>query len=333
MSRLIDALLNIIDPRLESIQALLASGGISVDYQEPEQDERTALIIALDMEREDLALEIIQHGANVALASTNGGTPLMFACFKNLPNAAKEIALRVPDLEVTDGLGLTAMLIAAKYSGLDIFRMLVRRGASVLAKTRNGKSVFQVASRRGHLAATEYLLAEFDIFSVHECDTEGNQPLHSAASMGESKMARWLIDRGAVVDAPAMDGTTAMMCASEKGNIDTARILVQAGAEIDIEDGDFWTPLVWAASEGQLLMARQLLLWGATVNPVPDLARSMAGINGHGGVVKLLDSWGNIKAVWVVRSAGHVRRLANRSALKRLPKELCRLVGPMIICL
>jgi hypothetical protein len=83
-------------------------------------------------------------------------------------------------------------------------------------------------------------------------------------------------------------------------------------------------------------MTRELLLWGADplrLNINRRTARTVAGLHGDGGVVKLLDSWGNIKAVWAVLAAGQVRRLGTRSALKFIPKDLVRMVGSVLVCL
>jgi hypothetical protein len=83
-------------------------------------------------------------------------------------------------------------------------------------------------------------------------------------------------------------------------------------------------------------MVRELLLWGADPTRVGTLqhtARQIAVREGHGGVVKLLDAWGNVQVIWVVRSADQVRRLSAQSALRLLPKDLCREVGSMLVYL
>jgi hypothetical protein len=78
-------------------------------------------------------------------------------------------------------------------------------------------------------------------------------------------------------------------------------------------------------------MVRAMLSWGADPNGVgfrQETARMVAEPNGNGGVVKFLDTCGSIL---VVRSAGEVHRLANHSALKRLPKDLGRMVAALLM--
>jgi hypothetical protein len=152
---------------------------------------------------------------------------------------------------------------------------------------------------------------------------------------------------------------TPLMKASLEGHIDVARILIQAGAEIDSGQvsmfrrmlfcwgSDFvraefaapgendWTPLMWAAFKGRTLVARELLLSGADPR-LFDLegydVRSIAILGECGDdVIRLLDAWGSIQALWVIRSAGQVRQRGAKSSLKRIPKDLCRMLGSLIV--
>jgi ankyrin repeat protein len=195
--------------------------------------------------------------------------------------------------------------------------------------------VFLQGIEHGNLATARFFLSSFDLFSgfsVHDRDAQGNQALHLAAFAGNTDEAQWLIDRGAEVDAPGKLGGSSLMKASAGGKIGVASILLQAGAEIDLAAR--LTAVGYAAFHGHVLMVRELLVWGADPNHMgsaQETARHAALRQDHGGIVKLLDDWGSIQAVWVVRSAEQVRRLSGFSALKRLPKDLSRVVGSMLM--
>jgi ankyrin repeat protein len=134
------------------------------------------------------------------------------------------------------------------------------------------------------------------------------------------------------VDGIGFEDKTPFMTASFHGKIGVPRVLFQAGANLN-RSGRF-TSLGLAAYNGHRLMARQLLLWGADplgVGTNLETAHQVAVRRGQPAVVRLLDNWGAFQAVWVVSSAGQVRRLSKGSALKFLPKELCRMVGSMLI--
>jgi ankyrin repeat protein len=284
------------------VKALLASGDFFIDFQDPETGG-TALMFALETCTEErFARELIRRGANVELANADGTTPLMAACVANFFSAAEEIALQVRDLDVSNNNGMTAVCLAVQCSSLKIVQLLVRCGASVMV-AGFGTPVFHQALYNARLETAEYLLTEeFEgLFSVHHRDVHGYQPMHVAASGGRLNAVEWLNRRGAAFDVPGFAGDT---------------------------------PLMHAARRGHLLVAHKLLLWGADPSRVDDgggTARSWAEKGGHGGVVALLDAWRSVQAVWVVRFAGEVRRVAPRSEFKRLPYDMNRMLGKFLV--
>jgi ankyrin repeat protein len=281
------------------VQALLESETFSLNDQDPETGY-TALMYALDSGNEEVALELIRRGANVELASVNGETPLMAACV-NCHSAVEEIVFRVRDLDVMDSDGVTAMSLAVPFSSLEIVQLLLRSGASLLT-TVEGLSVFHLALLKGRLDTAEYLLTEFEVFSVSHRDADGNQPMNTAACGGYPNVIEWLISRGAPFDEPGYQGET---------------------------------PLMTAARNGHILVAQTLLLWGADPHRLDEdgcTARSLAAEEeGHEGVVALLDAWRSVQALWVVRFAGEVRHVAPRSEFKRLPYDMNRMLGKFLV--
>jgi hypothetical protein len=74
-----------------------------------------------------------------------------------------------------------------------------------------------------------------------------------------------------------------------------------------------------------------MLSWGADPNGVgtrQETARMVAKNYSWRKLVNFIDACGSML---VVRSAEKVRRLANHSALKRLPKDLSRMVGKLLM--
>jgi hypothetical protein len=156
-----------------------------------------------------------------------------------------------------------------------------------------------------------------------------NTPLFAAISYFREDVAVELILRGANVDLSDRNGETPLMMACRFNFQSTAHALVQAGA--DIERAASINPLGYAAHEGHICMVRAMLSWGADPNAVgtmQETARAAAKRRCRHGVVKLLDTSGSIL---VVRSAEEVRRLSKHSALKLLPKDLCRMVGAILL--
>jgi ankyrin repeat protein len=371
MSLLYDAVQN--QESFEFIQNLLKGDNFSIDFQDQAWGQ-TPLYLALAMDRENVALEIIRHGADVKLSTfDNQTTPFMLACRYSLDAAVREIIMRIPNLEVANQLDRTPVHFAAQFSSLETVKLLVSRGASVEFKDKKKvRSIFHAAVLGGNLDTAKYFLTEFKgLFSVHFCDVWGYQALHLAALRGHPDMAKWLISQGAMVDEHSNGGFSPLELASKKGKIDVVRCLVEAGAEInpgicrrplfystlrvghmsfvqsirllgnDLAQAAFhfdpflfaWPPLACAAMEGHVLIVQELMFLGADPHRVYEgglTARKHAMQGGHDRVVELLDAWRSIQALWVVCAAGQVARIGKRSELKRLPKDLYRMIGSIL---
>jgi ankyrin repeat protein len=140
-----------------------------------------------------------------------------------------------------------------------------------------------------------------------------------------------LILRGANVELSDRHGITPLLAACSRNLVSVAHALFQAGGDINRACPWTWTPLALAAYNGHLSMVRKMLSWGADPNGVGThllTARRIAEWGSNGIAVKCLDTCGSLL---VVRAAEEVRRVAARSALKFLPKDMGRLVGEMLV--
>jgi ankyrin repeat protein len=161
--------------------------------------------------------------------------------------AAVQAALaRKADVNVPQIDGSTALHWAAERDDVELADLLIRAGARVSAKTR-----------------------------------EGVTPLQLAAINGSAPMLDRLLKAGADPNAPlTRNGDTALMFTARAGRADAIRMLVEAGANVNAKES--WggtTALMWTVSEGHVEAARLLIAGGADVN-----ARSnyVAAANGRG---------------------------------------------------
>ncbi|UKZ94710.1 uncharacterized protein TrAFT101_009563 [Trichoderma asperellum] len=104
-------------------------------------------------------------------------------------------------------------------------------------------------------------------------DIRGWTPLHYACWVGNTWMARLLLEKGASVNAQSHDGTAPIHCAAREGHLETIEILLEFRAAIDAMDGGGKTALHLAALNGhpetiKLLRQRRcgklLDKWGRT---------------------------------------------------------------------
>ena len=141
-----------------------------------------------------------------------------------------------------------------------------------------------------------------------------------AAMRGDREAVRAAIARKADVNAPQVDGTTALHWAAERDDLDLADLLINAGARATARAREGVTPLQLAAVNGSESMIDRLLKAGADANAplsaVGDTALMMAARTGKTGAIRVLveaganvnaiEAWGGTTALMWAVSEGHV---------------------------
>jgi ankyrin repeat protein len=67
--------------------------------------------------------------------------------------------------------------------------------------------------------------------------------LHDAVGHNQLDVAKYLLDKGADVNAVTTDGLTPLHMAAQNGNIEMTKLLLHRGAKINAPDAKGWTPL------------------------------------------------------------------------------------------
>jgi ankyrin repeat protein len=84
-------------------------------------------------------------------------------------------------------------------------------------------------------------------------------PLMLASAEGHVAVVRWLLDKGAAINAVSQNGHTALFLACNVGNFPVVRLLVEGGADPTIASDQGSTPLIHASFLGHLEIVRLLL--------------------------------------------------------------------------
>jgi len=190
-----------------------------------------------------LCLSLLLLGASAVHAAT---AEVADAAMRGDRGAVRAALTRNADVNGAQVDGSTALHWAVERNDIEIVDLLLRAGARVAARTR-----------------------------------EGVTPLQLAAINGSASMLDRLLKAGADPNAALTDGgDTALMMAARTGKTDAIRVLSEAGANVNAAER--WggtTPLMWAVSEGHAAAASALIAAGADVN-----ARShyVAAANGRG---------------------------------------------------
>jgi RNA polymerase sigma factor (sigma-70 family) len=97
-------------------------------------------------------------------------------------------------------------------------------------------------------------------------DSERRTPLHHAAYSGQSEAVRFLLERGATINAVAGNGATPLNLAVVRQHHSLVAQLLQAGADVNQADHRGETPIFAACVQGDVSLTTLLMEAGATAN-------------------------------------------------------------------
>lgn len=132
------------------------------------------------------------------------------------------------DPNTPDESGQVALYLALRGESTKVVSVLLDHPALKIDATNAAdETPLMMAALRGQLDSTQKLLAR-----GATVNRAGWTPLHYAASGPEPKVLALLLDRGAIVDAPSPNRTTALMMAARYGSEDAVRLLRARGANL-----------------------------------------------------------------------------------------------------
>ena len=124
---------------------------------------------------------------------------------------------------------------------LEEIKELLKKGADLEAKDKDGLTALMVAVYNGRLEVVKYL-AECGA-DLEAKDEEGYTALMTASEYGQLDVVKCLVELGADFEAKDKDGQTALMEAVKNGRLGVVRFLVENGADLEAKDKDGRTAL------------------------------------------------------------------------------------------
>jgi ankyrin repeat protein len=229
----------------------------------------TPLHAAIDYDHPDIALLLLEGGANPETRSSNGNTVLCMASSRGHADVVRWLIGRDADLNAMsrdwaeDGFYMewTPLHAAIYKERRHIVPLLLGGGANTEARSDDGETALYLASSRGCADIVRQLLSRGADPNA-ECKSRyaHGTPLHVASCSGSPETARVLLEHGANPNALNHSGGTALHLASEITVID---LLLEYGAIVDVRDQEGWTPLHKAAHYLNLQVVVALLSRGA----------------------------------------------------------------------
>ncbi len=126
--------------------------------------------------------------------------------------------------------------------------------------------------------------------SIHAKNKDGFTPLLWAATFGSTKACKFLIAKGSDIDVKNKWGSSALLQAIAFGNITIGRLLIKKRADVNTTDNSGYTPLIWASSKGHLEICLLLIEKEADINAQTNAGTSLmeAISEGHLETFKML---------------------------------------------
>lgn len=122
-------------------------------------------------------------------------------------------------------------------------RLLVEDPAAVSGYSADGWTPVHLAAFFGHAKITELLLARGASASARSRNPNGNTPLHAALAGNHTLAAGLLIGAGADVNAADAGGWRPLHLAAANNNLDAMKALIAQGADVHAANGEDRTAL------------------------------------------------------------------------------------------
>ena len=188
----------------------------------------------------------------------------------------------------------TPLLIACRWGHVEVARLLLDRGSTVIdAKDRRGYTPLRISCVKGHVEIARLLLDRGSTV-IEDISQNRNVPLQLSCSNGHVEITRLLLDRGCTaIDERGILGGTPLHRSCGEGYLEIARLLLDRGSTaMDKRSVYGETPLLLACGNGRLEIATLLLDRGSTAidekNNAGETPLSLACLNGHVGTARLL---------------------------------------------
>jgi ankyrin repeat protein len=205
-----------------------------------------------------------KHPEDVKVGGGHRATPLHAALDKGHMEVALFLVEQGADVNARDKKCATPLHLASWHGDIKVMKLLIDRIADPNAQNKKKETPLVFASENGRLEATRLLLEHgADVNLRSNGEPVGSSPLDRASTNGHSDIAQLLLDHGAKADEQGWMGFTPLHHASQEGHVEVARLLLDRGANVDAQTDYLLTPLHLAVSHGHLQFADFLLKHGA----------------------------------------------------------------------
>lgn len=241
----------------EVVEYLLGYGA-----NKPEMDIVNSSSIGL-LDRVKYLVEVLK--VDLEKRNSESNTALHMAAKYGHFNIAEYLLEKGAYIDAKGEFGVTPLMTATFHYHYDIMDMLVKHGANL--EENIGFPYYTIlawCASKEHYDALEYFIncgANIDI----KDSISGDTPFMTAIKEGKIHLMKYLLEKGADINAKNDYGDTALLRAVDEDNLEALKFLLKKGVDINCKNNEGYNPILSAAARGQLEMMKYLLKNGFTL--------------------------------------------------------------------
>lgn len=233
---------------IKNLETLYCIPNAPIDIESIDKFGRTALFYAIEGNKEDNILFLIEKGASLRHKDHCLVTPLLYACATGIIATVKILLSNAADPNQTGTIEkITPLHASLALQNDEMTRYLLFHGASCDVVSANGTHAIHIAAEKGKINFLRLLSAKG--YSLNIKDKKGSQAIHFAAAAGKTNIVSTIIfaeensidmpmyfpekDNKEIHKKSSRNGTTPLHMALLSGQIDTAKYLLNRDANIE----------------------------------------------------------------------------------------------------
>lgn len=209
----------------------------------------------------------------LAQPGESGMTPLMFAALSGKADAVEVLLKAGAKVDARAKDGRNALMYAAGWSDAAAVRSLIDAGARLDARSEDQWTPLMLAASRGSIESLDALIAAGA--NMEYKNRWGQTALIGAALVADVEKVKRLL-RGSPINATDANGLSALnvACGGSEESDPVVAALIEAGADPKIADSDGVTPLMRAADRGNPARVAAIIKAGAPLDAKDNSGRS-----------------------------------------------------------
>jgi len=262
---------------------------LRLDINNVDEHQRTALQAACSQDCLSIVKILLEKGADVAVATNDGLTPLHIASSNGHTEAVKALLEKGADITVTGNNGSSPLYLASSNGHVEVVKVLLEEGADAALVNKDGFTPQYIATCGGYVEVVKVLLEKgADATAITK---DRWTLLHVASSNQHVELVRMLLEKGANATAVTNDRWTSLHLASGGGHVEVVNALLEKGTDVAAVSEDGWTPLHSASRGGHVGVVNVLLEKGADASAITKAGLTplhLASFGGYFDVVNVL---------------------------------------------